>query len=131
MTDTTKPASPTPSVDLQNRQQALLWRLVAACFGQGEKAQNLEALSKEIAKEVDVPDLVLDPMVSITTLTQRFPELRKDFETPLPGAMLDDESPGGVALTSANPDGSGNAAADSASDKDRLRRTLVLSKLLL
>lgn len=41
MTDTTKPASPTPSVDLQNRQQALLWRLVAACFGQGEKAQNL------------------------------------------------------------------------------------------
>ena len=131
MTDTTKPASPTPSVDLQNRQQALLWRLVAACFGQGEKAQNLEALSKEIAKEVDVPDLVLDPMVSISTLTQRFPELRKDFETPLPGAMLDDESPGGVALTSANPDGSGNAAADSASDKDRLRRTLVLSKLLL
>ena len=131
MTDTTKPASPTPSVDLQNRQQALLWRLVAACFGQGEKAQNLKALSKEIAKEVDVPDLVLDPMVSITTLTQRFPELRKDFETPLPGAMLDDESPGGVALTSANPDGSGNAAADSASDKDRLRRTLVLSKLLL
>ena len=131
MTDTTKPASPTPSVDLQNRQQALLWRLVAACFGQGEKAQNLKALSKEIAKEVDVPDLVLDPMVSITTLTQRFPELRKDFETPLPGAMLDDESPGGVALTSANPDGSGNASADSASDKDRLRRTLVLSKLLL
>ena len=131
MTDTTKPASPTPSVDLQNRQQALLWRLVAACFGQGEKAQNLEALSKEIAKEVDVPDLVLDPMVSITTLTQRFPELRKDFETPLPGAMLDDESPGGVALTSANPDGSGNAAADSASDNARLRRTLVLSKLLL
>ena len=45
-----KPASPTPSVDLQNRQQALLWRLVAACFGQGKK-QNLEALSKEIAKE--------------------------------------------------------------------------------
>ena len=64
MTDTTKPASPTPSVDLQNRQQALLWRLVAACFGQGEKAQNLEALSKEIAKEVDVPDLVSAPASS-------------------------------------------------------------------
>lgn len=131
MTDTTKPSGPTPSVDLQNRQQALLWRLLAACFGQGEKAQNLESLSKEIAKDVDMPDLVLDPMVSITTLTQRFPDLRKDFETPLPGAMLDEESPEGVAITSGNPTSGGTSGAEAESDRDRLRRTLVLSKLLL
>jgi len=132
MADTTHEAPEALSAsdrEAQNKQQALLWRLLSACFGQGEKAQNLELLSKEIAGELGVPDLVLDPMVSITTLLQRFPELRKDFETPLPGAMLDEASEGEVALTST--EGGTPTETPSGTPQARLRRTLVLSKLLL
>jgi hypothetical protein len=92
----------------------------------------LESLSKEITKDLGMPELVLDPLVSITTLLQRFPDLKSDFERPLPGAMIDDGSEGGVALTSAaaeTPEPGTETPA--AAPNDRLRRTLVLSKLLL
>ena len=132
MTDTKSAAPQAAETELQNKQQALLWRLLSACFGQGEKAQNLESLSKEITKDLGMPELVLDPLVSITTLLQRFPDLKSDFERPLPGAMIDEGSEGGVALTSAvaeTPEPGTETPA--ASPNDRLRRTLVLSKLLL
>jgi Mg-chelatase subunit ChlD len=117
---------------IQNRQQALLWRLLAACFGQGEKAQNLESLSKEIAQELSLPELVLDPMVSITTLLQRHPDLRPLFETPLPGAVLDEESQDGAAIASGSPSPAERVSASaSSSPTDQLKRTVVLSKLLL
>ena len=82
MTDTNSAAPQAAETELQNKQQALLWRLLSACFGQGEKAQNLESLSKEITKDLGMPELVLDPLVSITTLLQRFPDLKSDFERP-------------------------------------------------
>jgi Mg-chelatase subunit ChlD len=132
MTDTKSAAPQAAETELQNKQQALLWRLLSACFGQGEKAQNLESLSKEITKDLGMPELVLDPLVSITTLLQRFPDLKSDFERPLPGAMIDDGSEGGVALTSAAAETPEPATeTPSAAPNDRLRRTLVLSKLLL
>ena len=132
MTDTKSAAPQAAETELQNKQQALLWRLLSACFGQGEKAQNLESLSKEITKDLGMPELVLDPLVSITTLLQRFPDLKSDFERPLPGAMIDDGSEGGVALTSAAAETPETATeTPSAAPNDRLRRTLVLSKLLL
>ena len=132
MADTRNASIDSSPLEIQNKQQALLWRLLSACFGQGEKAQNLESLSKEIAQELSIPDLVLDPMVSITTLLQRFPELRPHFETPLPGAMLDEASDAEAVLTSSTPDHAGSPGAETpATPADRLRRTLVLSKLLL
>lgn len=132
MTDTKSAAPQAAETELQNKQQALLWRLLSACFGQGEKAQNLESLSKEITKDLGMPELVLDPLVSITTLLQRFPDLKNDFERPLPGAMIDDGSEGGVALTSAAAETpEPGTETPSAAPNDRLRRTLVLSKLLL
>jgi Mg-chelatase subunit ChlD len=132
MTDTKSAAPQAAETELQNKQQALLWRLLSACFGQGEKAQNLESLSKEITKDLGMPELVLDPLVSITTLLQRFPDLKSDFERPLPGAMIDDGSEGGVALTSAAAETpEPGAETPCAAPNDRLRRTLVLSKLLL
>jgi len=132
MADTANASLDSSPLETQNKQQALLWRLLSACFGQGEKAQNLESLSKEIAQELSIPDLVLDPMVSITTLLQRFPELRPHFETPLPGAMLDEASAEEVVLTSTTPGHAGSLPAQTSSTSaDRLRRTLVLSKLLL
>ena len=132
MADTRNASLDSSPLEIQNKQQALLWRLLSACFGQGEKAQNLESLSKEIAQELSIPDLVLDPMVSITTLLQRFPELRPHFETPLPGAMLDEASAEEVVLTSTTPGHAGSLPAQTSSTSaDRLRRTLVLSKLLL
>ena len=132
MADTRNASLDSSPLEIQNKQQALLWRLLSACFGQGEKAQNLESLSKEIAQELSIPDLVLDPMVSITTLLQRFSELRPHFETPLPGAMLDEASAEEVVLTSTTPGHAGSLPAQTSSTSaDRLRRTLVLSKLLL
>ena len=49
MADTENATLDSFPLETQNKQQALLWRLLSACFGQGEKAQNLESLSKEIA----------------------------------------------------------------------------------
>jgi Mg-chelatase subunit ChlD len=128
MADTPKQTTPADEALFQKKQQALLWRLLSACFDQQEKAQNLEALGLGIAAEVGMPDLVLDPNVSLSTLCQRFPEVRKEFETPLPGAILDEENPDDVALTSSVTDSEPECAS---TEKERLRRILVVSKLLL
>lgn len=127
MADTTQPDAPAPMETIQKKQQALLWRLLSACFGQQEKAQNLESLSRGIAAETEIPDLILDPNVSLTTLCQRFPDLQKEFDTPLPGAIFDEESPDGVALAT----GTGASENPPLTEKQRLRRLLALSKLLL
>ena len=66
------------------RRQILYWRLLTTTFGLGDKFPNFDKMSGEIVKELGMPDLVLDPSVSVDTLLQRFPALRADFEAPLP-----------------------------------------------
>lgn len=142
MSDPTSPPSglasaPGPAVTVaeptaaQRQLQAVFWRLLSCTFGQGERAQNIEQITKQLAKEHSLPELLLDPMVSISTLVQRFPELKPDFEAPMPGAVLDEGAENEVAITA-------SAAAPAAaspdappSDAARVRRALVFSKLLL
>lgn len=132
-TATESATAPAPADPTTQRQlQAVFWRLLSCTFGQGERAQNIEGLTRELTKDLALPDLLLDPMVSISTLLQRFPELKKDFESPLPGAVLDEGSDTEVAVTSsvATPEGA-PGAAPIAGREERLRRSLVFSKLLL
>lgn len=141
MSDTSSPptaaetsaAPPAPSDPTTQRQlQAVFWRLLSCTFGQGERAQNIEGLTRELTKDLALPDLLLDPMVSISTLVQRFPELRKDFESPLPGAVLDEGSDTEVAVTSSVSTSDGTPeSAPGLGREERLRRSLVFSKLLL
>lgn len=142
------------------RRQILYWRLVTATFGLGDKFPNFDKLSGEIVKELGMPEIVLDPSISIDTLLQRYPALRADFEAPLPIQRMpeedgsgedgddDDEEetaetesavPEGAAQTS-NPE-SGSRGAESAQpagaqatpapEPPDLRKAVVLSKLLL
>ena len=128
------PSSAEPSNAAQQKLQAVFWRLLSCTFGQGERAQNIEQLTKQLAKELSLPELLLDPMVSISTLVQRFPELKPDFEAPMPGAVLDESADGEVAIaasaTAAAPAAAAGDAAPPSAD-ERVRRALVFSKLLL
>ncbi|MCK6591284.1 MAG: VWA domain-containing protein [Polyangiaceae bacterium] len=66
------------------RRQILYWRLLTTTFGLGDKFPSFDKLSGEIVKELGMPEIVLDPSISIDTLLQRYPALKADFEAPLP-----------------------------------------------
>ncbi|GLW65187.1 hypothetical protein Arub01_34310 [Actinomadura rubrobrunea] len=86
------------------RRQVLLWRLLARVFDV-EEQHALETASVAVVQERGLPTALLDPGVSVDTVLQRFPELEPEFRDPLAGG-----------------DGDG---------VDRVRRTAVVSKLLL
>jgi len=66
-------------------RQALYWRLLGNIFDQAEAAPNLDTIAGELAKQASVPATLLDPGISIEMLVHRHPELRPEFERPLPG----------------------------------------------
>jgi hypothetical protein len=147
-------------VDMK-RRQILYWRLLTTTFGLGDKFPNFDKLSGEIVKELGMPEIVLDPSISVDTLLQRYPALRADFEAPLPIQRMpeeedsdaDDDKDDGEAAEaeSAAPEAnaeapeaaSGGAAgsrgaedaqpagAQAAPEPPDLRKAVVLSKLLL
>ncbi len=100
--------------DTQTRRQVVYWQLLASAFGQGEHAPNVGALAHELADELGLPAVVLDPVPSIDTVLQRYPELRPEFDA-LEGF-----------LAAPPPAGAGETV-----DEASLRRGLVYSKLLL
>ena len=100
--------------DTQTRRQVIYWQLLASAFGQGEHAPNVGALAHELADELGLPAIVLDPVPSIDTVLQRYPELRPEFDA-LEGFLA----------------GPPPAASGEAVDEASLRRGLVYSKLLL
>lgn len=57
------------------RRQVLYWRLLAALFGHTEQAPNIEQMTAQVAQELALPDILLDPSVSIDAMLQRYPEL--------------------------------------------------------
>lgn len=123
---------------LDKKLQALYWRLLSNTFGLAERAPSFDGLTKEIAGELKLPELLLDPQVSIDTLLQRFPKLRDDFDQRMPGALLpeeagaeaeprdDDETQGGEEAQEVAPHAPAPIAPEA-----RLRRVLVYSKLIL
>jgi hypothetical protein len=66
--------------DILHRRQVIYWRMLAALFGYTEQAPNIEQMSGEIVRELDLPPLLLDPHVGIDTLLQRYPELEPGFD---------------------------------------------------
>src|SRR6266576_1586146 len=95
------------------RRQVVYWQLLATAFGQGEHAPNVGGLAHELADELNLPAIVLDPVLSIDTVLQRFPELKSEFD--------------GLEQFLASPRAAGSDEIDAAS----LRRGMIYSKLLL
>jgi hypothetical protein len=109
-------AAPEDTPELRRRaRQGLYWRLVSALFEQGDAAQSLESLARELTKTTGVPPELLDPRLTIDALVHRFPQLRDEFARPLPGFAPPDVAP----------------AAAPADLAGTVQRALVVSKLLL
>lgn len=112
--------------DDRKQRQALYWRLLTSVFDLGERSPSFDRVAGEIAEDVDMPALILDPTVSIDTLIQRFPALRPAFEAPLPIQRTpEDEGPSSGTGAKGAPSPFGDDG------KERLRKGLVFSKLLL
>ncbi|MDZ7959097.1 MAG: VWA domain-containing protein [Aulosira sp. DedQUE10] len=94
---------------ISQRRQVVYWRLLTSMFGLGEQGANFEQMATEVVSELDLPQLILDPNISIENLLHRYPELEADFNKPI---IPQDDTPN---------------EAETAT----LRRGLVFSKLLL
>jgi hypothetical protein len=90
------------------RRQVLYWRLLTSMFGLNEQGANFEQMSGEIVTELNLPQLILDPNISIDNLLHRYPELADDFTQQI---IPLEETPEASTAT--------------------LRRAVIFSKLLL
>lgn len=98
-------------------RQVIFWRLLTNAFGLSEQGPNFENMATELVSELDLPEMILDPNIAVTTLLQRYPELAAEFSDPLlPGS----------------PDNGEDADPQAEkSERERLRRALIFSKVLL
>ncbi len=90
--------------ELLNRRQVLYWRMLSTMFGYDQQAENLEGMSQHIASDLELPESILHPTLSLDQLFQRYPELEPEFDL----TELDDRH-----------------------DETTLRRSLIVSKLML
>ncbi|GAA6621899.1 VWA domain-containing protein [Scytonema sp. NUACC26] len=107
---------------IAQRRQVLYWRLLTAMFGYTEQGENFERMSRAIALELSLPQLILDPNISIENLLQRYPELEPDFTQ-----LIISEITGGNGQDA----NSSPLSQNKIDDTTTLRRALVFSKLLL
>jgi hypothetical protein len=105
---------------LRKQRQVIFWRLLAAVNGQTEQARNVEQMTREVVGSLGMPELVLDPVLAVDTLVQRYPELKGDFESLRPVC-----NPEPAGETPAPPPETGPLSPQD------LRRDLCYSKLLL
>lgn len=106
---------------ISQRRQVLYWRLLSSMFAFTEQGANFEQMSTKIVGELGLPQLILDPNISIENLLHRYPELEPDFTQPI---LLEDEEDRSQENTHITPPASHHST-------DTLRRALVFSKLLL
>lgn len=90
--------------ELLNRRQVLYWRMLSTMFGYDQQGENFDRMSHEIAQDLALPESILHPTLSLEQLFQRYPELEPEFNL----TELDDRQ-----------------------DPTTLRRSLIISKLLL
>lgn len=69
---------------IAQRRQVLYWRLLSAMFGLTEQGANFERMAQEIAEDLELPVLILDPTLSIEQLLHRYPELQPDVTALIP-----------------------------------------------
>jgi VWA domain containing CoxE-like protein len=96
----------------ENRRQVLYWRLLARVFD-AEEQPSLEAASVAIVDDIGLPAALLDPMVSVDTIVQRFPALADELH--------------GLMVGEGDADGQLPGRAGAA----EVRRAALVSKLLL
>src|SRR5262245_39604230 len=70
--------------EIARQRQVLYWRLLSATFGGGERLEHFEKMAAQLAEQLGLPELVLDPSVAIDTLLQRYPALRPEFTAVMP-----------------------------------------------
>jgi hypothetical protein len=102
--------------ELRRQRQVIYWRLLAAANGLNDQARNIEHMTGELIERLDLPALILDPLPAVDTLLQRYPELKRDFE-----------SLKSVCSSETQPNDNGAAILQPAD----LRRDLCYCKLLL
>ena len=90
--------------ELLNRRQVLYWRMLSTMFGYDQQGENFDSMSHEIAQDLALPESILHATLSLDQLFQRYPELEPEFNL----TELDDRQ-----------------------DPTTLRRSLIISKLLL
>jgi hypothetical protein len=66
--------------DILHRRQVIYWRMLAALFGHTEQAPNMEQMAGEVAQELGLPPILLNPRVGVDTMLQRYPELEPSFD---------------------------------------------------
>ncbi len=49
--------------------------MLSALFGHSEQAPNFEQMAAQIARDLELPEALLDPRMAVDTLLQRYPEL--------------------------------------------------------
>lgn len=64
---------------IAQRRQIIYWRLLGSMFSLKDQGANFEQMSSEIVDELSLPQLILDPNISIENLLHRYPELEADF----------------------------------------------------
>jgi hypothetical protein len=111
-----EPTNPVPD-DVRKQRQVVYWRLLAAVNGLGEQAKNIEAMTGDLVEQLGLPGMILDPLQSVDTLLQRYPDLRPHFESL-------------KAVCSSEPQEDDAAPKEAGAPAD-LRRDLCYSKLLL
>lgn len=109
-------------------RQAVLWRTLATTFGMADVTPGLERIAAEAAREAGVPESVLDPQASVSTVLQRHPELQSElgegaFAAPEAGSGSDGDGDGSPSETGAPEPGREGPIA--------VRRALMYGKLLL
>jgi hypothetical protein len=103
----------------RRQRQVIYWRLLAAVNGLTEQARNIEGMTGELVEQLGLPEMVLDPVPAIDTLLQRYPDLRRDFDS-----LREVCSPDAEAADQPPPPAPANP-------RDARRRDLCYSKLLL
>lgn len=99
------------------RRQVAYWRLLAAVFGYEQETANIERMTRELAQEAQLPELVLDPGIAVDTLLQRYPELEGDFQD--------------LEARARTAEGATKETVEEDGGEKRVRRALLYSKLLL
>lgn len=118
------PGGGVPPNASENRRQVLYWRLLARLFDPEEQS-SLEAASVAIVDDIGLPAALLDPVVSVDTVVQRFPVLADELR-----GLLAPQGDAAV-VPDGDPDAAPVGAAASWPGEAEVRRAALVSKLLL
>jgi hypothetical protein len=114
-----------PGPVIANQRQLIYWRLLSAAAGQGETGASLEAMTADLARQLDLPSEILNPEIGVDVLLHRYPKLVPHFEAVRRCVEASEEE-------TQERSASGDPVAGPIPHEDiDLRRAFAFSKLLL